>query len=321
MRKLSKFPALLLLLFIAYQPAFAQTTIDFAGQTWIVRTGGGGPGPNHWSDSPESVWVDNSGQLHLKIRKQNDIWYCSEVYAPQSVGHGEYILYLATDVEVLDPNVVTGFFTYETDTREIDIEFSRWGDTAQVDGWYTVQPVISGNQSSFSLHLNGRHSTHKFNWQADSIHFESYYGYSPTLPSNDSLIKSWTYTGHSIPPAGNELFHINFWLMGGKAPTDGRESELIIHAVSSPQPENVIVKDADLVVISPNPVTDYLSISLPAGNSIADVTISTSAGKEFLKNKIVNNRFAADISSYPSGIYIVAIRTSKQTIFKKIIKL
>jgi hypothetical protein len=33
-------------------------TITFAGRSWEVKSGTGGPGPNNWSDSASSVWVD-----------------------------------------------------------------------------------------------------------------------------------------------------------------------------------------------------------------------------------------------------------------------
>ncbi len=45
--------------------SLSARTLDFAGPQWQVRTGSGGPGPNSWSDSEQSVWVDASGKLHL----------------------------------------------------------------------------------------------------------------------------------------------------------------------------------------------------------------------------------------------------------------
>ncbi|NOU18421.1 MAG: choice-of-anchor D domain-containing protein [Bacteroidales bacterium] len=214
----------------------AQTTIQFAGFNWTVRNGSGGPGPNNWSNSPSSVWVDSNGQLHLKIRKIGNIWYCTEVIAQQSFGYGEYRFYVASNVENYDPNIVVGLFTYETDSREIDIEFSRWGDPLKVDGWYTIQPspYNTNNQKSFSLNLSGDYSTHKFIWNSSNIYFQSYHGHYATLPSSDNLIKQWTYTGNNNPPVGNERLHINFWLFSGNPPTNQQEAELIISAVYVP---------------------------------------------------------------------------------------
>ncbi len=216
--------------------SFPQTTIKFTGIKWTVRSGGGGPGPNNWSDSSNSVWVDSLGQLHLKIRRIGDSWYCSEVYAQQSFGYGEYMFYVASNVENYDPEIVVGLFLYENDRREIDIEFSKWEDPASVDGWYTVQPppYNNSNQDSFALNLNGNYSTHKIIWSSDSISFQSYRGHYRSLLSPDSLINQWTYSENKNPPVGNERLHINFWLYGGKPPTNLNDAELIISAVYVP---------------------------------------------------------------------------------------
>lgn len=37
-------------------PLPPATTLQFSGYTWEVRSGEGGPGPNHWS--AQNVWVD-----------------------------------------------------------------------------------------------------------------------------------------------------------------------------------------------------------------------------------------------------------------------
>jgi hypothetical protein len=214
----------------------AQATIKFSGIYWNVRSGGGGPGPNNWSGSSNNVWVDSLGQLHLKIRKIGNSWYCSEIYTQRSFGYGEYRFYVSSNVEKYDPEIVVGLFTYENDSREIDIEFSRWEDTTSLDGWYTVQPppYNSVNQDSFALNLKGNYSTHKIIWSRDSIFFRSYYGHSKILPSPDSLINQWTYSGNKNPPVGNERLHINFWLYGGKPPANRQDAELIISAVYVP---------------------------------------------------------------------------------------
>lgn len=194
----------LLFLCSIFQVINAQKTVQFSGITWNVRNGSGGPGPNYWSDSPDNIWIDADGQLHLKIRKVGNTWYCSEIYAQQSFGFGEYSFYVASNVESFDPEIVAGLFTYETDTREVDIEFSRWGNPANNDGWYTVQPVIAGNQQNFALNLVNDSSTHKFTWGSSNIYFQSYHGHYTTLPSTENLISEWNYTGNSIPPVGNE---------------------------------------------------------------------------------------------------------------------
>ena len=238
MYKQKIFPLLICLLLISFHNNYlsAQTTIQFAGIEWTVRSGSGGPGPNYWSNSSNSVWVDSYGKLHLKIRKVGSTWYCAEIYAQQSFGYGEYRFYVASNVENYDPNIVVGLFIYENDNREVDIEFSRWGNSSNVDGWYTVQPppYNSSNQQKFALNLSGDYSTHKFIWSSSNIFFQSYHGHYTTLPSSDFLIKQWTYTGNNNPPVGNERLHINFWLYSGNPPVNQKEAEIIINAIFVP---------------------------------------------------------------------------------------
>lgn len=299
----------------------AQTAIEFSGILWDVRNGSGGPGPNLWSDSPNSVWVDAEGQLHLKIRKVGNSWYCSEVVARKSFGYGEYRFYVAGNMETYDPEIVAGLFTYETDTREIDIEFSRWGDPASVDGWYTIQPVITGNQQSFPLNLTGDYSTHKFIWTGSNIFFQSYQGHYFNLPSTEYLIKEWNYTGNYNPPVGNERLHINFWLFGGHVPVNQQEAELIITSVFVPS----ITSVHDLPVsngmkISPNPFSDKVTIEMPENMYDGILSVSTSSGLEILKQSLKSYKTIIDLSKFPSGIYYVKLIYEKEVEVQKIIK-
>ena len=65
-------------------------------------------------------------------------------------------------------------------------------------------------------------SLHSFAWTRQAVDFESGSGVgSPT---------KWTYSGSSVPPAGNENVRINLWLFNGVAPSDGRDVEVIIRS-------------------------------------------------------------------------------------------
>ena len=204
----------------------SQNTLQFAGLNWNVKTGTGGPGPNNWSNSSNSVWVDNDGKLHMKIRKLGNEWYCSEVWTEESFGYGEYKFYTETVYENLDKNIVTGLFTYLTDNDEIDIEFSKWGSNLNNQvGNYVVQP---GNLEMFDPNMTGDYSTHRFVWLPNNIQFQSWHGhYSQPGP----LMHEWTYTGVNNPEPANEKLHLNFWLFQGNDPSNQQEAELIINNV------------------------------------------------------------------------------------------
>lgn len=58
-------------------------SLSFAGYQWDVKAGFGNPGANLWSNSSEDVWVDQSGRLHLSLKKKpNGRWYATEVISP-----------------------------------------------------------------------------------------------------------------------------------------------------------------------------------------------------------------------------------------------
>jgi hypothetical protein len=210
--------------------------IEFSGIEWFVKRGTCGPGPNNWSDSKESVWVDTNGKLHLKIRKDKERWYCAEVFATKSFGYGEYLFFIESDASSYQPNIVAGLFTYENDESEIDIEFSRWGDSKKNVGWYTIQPgpYNKVNQDSFPLNLSGTYSTHKFKWRPEKITFESYHGHYKKAPSRNFLINSWIYSGNCIPLMGEERLHINLWMLKGEVLRNQQEAEFVVSFVKVP---------------------------------------------------------------------------------------
>ena len=211
-------------------------TIIFSGYKWEVKSSESkaGPGPNYFSDKEEDVWVDEDGRLHLKIAQKDGKWYCTEVISDSSFGYGKYIFYVASRVDKLDKNIVVGLFTWDTGApehnyREIDIEFSRWGQTTNDNAQYVIQPYTEPrNMKRFSMELNGDYSTHMFEWKPDSIFLQSIHGQYVTPPDTSYLIESWIYTGKDIPPAGNENVRINFWLFRGEPPSDGNDAEVII---------------------------------------------------------------------------------------------
>lgn len=220
-----------------------QNTIEFSGVTWNVRSGQGGPGPNNWSNSVKSIWVDDSGNLHLRIREIGGKWYATEIYFQQSLGYSEYTFYVSSNVDDYDPNVVVGLFTYASDTEEIDIEFSKWGDPENYAGWYVVQPSTPSSRNDFDVSAAGNLSMHRFNWSNTGILFQSYSGHQV---SQNSLIHEWNYTGKNNPNPGNEKVHINFWLMDGNPPSNNQEVEVIIKAVA------IIPLIASVQLSSPN---------------------------------------------------------------------
>jgi len=208
--------------------------IVFSGYVWSVKasTGRVGPGPNYFSDSTQSVWVDSAGRLHMKIRKNKNRWYSSEVILNQNLGYGAYRFYLDSPVDAIDPNAVLGLFTWsdapDYNHREIDIEFSRWGAANNQNAQYVVQPYnVAANIHRFSWPAGATQSMHSFRWQTQNIACESIKGHSlPPAPTD--LLQQWTFTS-GIPVPGDENPRINLWLYRGRAPLNRAEIEVIIN--------------------------------------------------------------------------------------------
>ncbi len=278
---------------IVSSAALAQVRkIDFAGVTWTVRSGSGGPGPNQWSDSEESVWLDEAGHLHLKIRKIDGVWHSVEIDTDGFSTHGEHRFLVEGQIDDLDRHVVLGLFVFANDRNEIDIEYSKWSTPSRQNvGSYAVQPYSTqGNFLRFVSPLDTTLSTHLFNWQADSIVFASYQGLQHgEPPSQDQVINKWTYTGANIPnPLRNLRTIVNFWMFRGTAPVDTSDLEVIIHDVVQPiavtsvderpasQPEGFTLHQN-----YPNPFNPETTIrySVPSGEKVT-LKIYNTTGQE-----------------------------------------
>lgn len=253
---------------VASMNAIAKAeTFDWSGYRWQARTSNGnlqGPGPNLFSDSKENVFVDDKGDLHLKITKNDDgKWVCAEASTTKSLGYGTYEWEVSSRYDTLASNVVVGLFTYSSpeniarqtkgvignkiaDTpHEIDIEFTgAWGDA---NVFYTSHdPDIKPPSRGFYQALNGDYTTHRFTWKPGSIHWESFNGHVAGKKNPGNAITeerkgegegkpaTFTYEGPVVPKDLDEKVIVNFWLFDQKSeeksPSDGKPQEVIIHS-------------------------------------------------------------------------------------------
>lgn len=220
----------------------SERMISFSGYDWIVKSSSGsisgtiGPGNNYYSDSKKNVWVDKNGWLHLKISHRNGRWYCAEVILTKSLGYKKYIFQVNSRVDQFHPNVVGGLFTYLDGTdhaEEIDIEFSRWGDSKNVsNALFSIQPYsIVENTNNFRLDLMSYASTYLFDWKPGKVDFTSYHGHYSSLSADSTLvISNWSYSGKNVPVDQNARIHINLWLFRRDMidPEDHPDAEMII---------------------------------------------------------------------------------------------
>jgi hypothetical protein len=250
MKRLLKSAGLLRLVILALLVVFGLTTasaekiLRFSGLDWAVRPKGmGAPGPNHWD--PRNAWVDELGYLHLTYTTRNGKWSGAEVYTTQKFGFGQYQFWIGGRVDDLDKNLVLGMFPYPEavpdskksvdGTREIDIEFSRWGLTTAPMLNYTVWPVKDGLKSqtqSYHINLKNNRSTHRFIWGPNNVYFQSLDGW---IYSNEGQIAAWNYHPKDFKDHIAQTpmpVHINLWSVKGQPPFNGKSVEIIIRAFS-----------------------------------------------------------------------------------------
>jgi hypothetical protein len=212
--------------------------IQFAGYTWRVRQANDleGPGPNYFSDRPDSVWVDTAGRLHLRVAPAEDgRWYGAEIISPTSLGYGTYQFSVDSRLDTLDPNVALGLFTWSDDPaenhRELDIEFARFGQPTALIGRYTLQPYTSEGNVFLFTQPDSPESMHSFRWDSAGIEFWSSADASGAPGRLRTSIAQHVFS--AVPPSvGDERVHLNLWLDAGNAPSDGQPVEVIIRNFS-----------------------------------------------------------------------------------------
>jgi hypothetical protein len=209
--------------------------LNFCGYDWWLKSSAGpvGPGPNHFSDSTNNVWLDAQGRLHLRITNRSNQWQCAEIVSARTFGYGSYRFEVASDANTINLSAVLGLFTWSDDPaythREIDVECSRWGNAADANNaQFVVQPWdTAGHLIRYPVPGGLAASTHLFTWETNRVTFRSQRGsYSPN-PGPAIVITNWTYS-LDVPQSGNENVRLNLWLFNGVAPVGNQEVECVV---------------------------------------------------------------------------------------------
>jgi len=231
--------AILAALALPLLPAAASAKmLKFAGHVWKVRPNGvGGPRDNHWCQG--NAFVDKNGALHLRMTYRGGRWCSAQVTSVERMGFGTYEWKLARRVDDLDPNVVFGLYHYPTadlgpdGTREIDIEFTRWGKPEAGALNYTVWPNEVGRPQetrALPIALKGEESVHRYRWSPAEVAFASDDGAPPTP---ETAIARWTFA----PPSPEQTIareampvNMNLWMIA--PPAERRTVEVVISGFS-----------------------------------------------------------------------------------------
>lgn len=208
-------------------------TIEFSGYHWVTKESFGkhtGPGRNYFSGTKENVWVDSLGKLHLRLTFRNDKWYCPEVRLIDGLGYGRYYFHMDPLPQQLDKDIVIGLFVYDLEDssnfhKEIDIEFSKWGNDTLMNSQYVVQPK---EEEAFRFNTDFNQPTkHMIELRKQKIAFKSIY---TALNKDDIPLEI---TRHKLKPdyhynTSDERAIINVWLYRTSEPANLKEFEVVI---------------------------------------------------------------------------------------------
>ncbi|HEY6806428.1 MAG TPA: glycoside hydrolase family 16 protein [Pyrinomonadaceae bacterium] len=209
------------------RPSFSTpTTLKFSGYDWEIRSVPSNRGGKRNDYDPANAWIDDQGFLHLRITQKFGKWTCAELMLPRSLGYGSYFVVIR-DTAALDPAVVAGMFTWdESDDdenhREMSVELARWGDPANKNAQYVVQPYyVPANVARF-MTPSGT-VTHSFRWEPGKVSFRSVRGNAATNttpPIAEHVFSS------GVPAPGNESIHLNLYIFGNN--TLRSDAEVVI---------------------------------------------------------------------------------------------
>jgi hypothetical protein len=196
------------ILAVAVVPGAARPpspVIDFSGYQWRLREAPSSRnGRNDYS--PSNISVDEQGAMHVRISKTEKDWSCAEASLTRNLGYGTYE-FVVRGLEALEPAAVFGMFTYDYASgtlrnREMDIEISRWGDPANPNARYALQPYdVATNVYRFNAPAGTL--TFSLRWEQGRITFRTLRG--------STKVSEHVFT-EGVPPPGIESIRVALYV-------------------------------------------------------------------------------------------------------------
>jgi hypothetical protein len=186
-----------------------RKTVRFGGYEWTVRATPSDRGGVNEYDSA-NAWTDKSGALHLKIVRAKVGWTCAQVYLDESLGYGTY-RFVVRDISRQDPAAVLAIYTWdakkavEQAPREWDFEFSRWGNPANKNAQYVVQPRELPNHTD-RFEAPAGVLSHSIRWEAGKASFRTVRG----ADGRGALAYEHVFTA-GVPIPASEKLRLNFY--------------------------------------------------------------------------------------------------------------
>jgi hypothetical protein len=74
---------------------------------------------------------------------------------------------------------------------------------------------------------------------------------------------------------------------------------------------------SNAVTVYPNPASNKVTVTLPEGDAVKQVLLEDQYGRVQKRFNTVQNTYTIDISALPPGLYVITVKTGKETVAKK----
>ena len=212
------------ILAVAVAPGAARPpspVIDFRDYQWRLRDAPSSRGGQNVY-SPSNIRVDEEGAMHLRISKTEKDWSCAEASMMRDLGYGTYE-FVVRGLDTLEPAAVFDLFTYDyasgaLHNREMNIEISRWGDPANKNAQYILQPFyVAANVHRFNAPAGTL--TFSLRWEQDRATFRTLRG--------SAVVSEHIFTA-GVPPPGIESMRVALFIYRGAAVKLQHPMEVVI---------------------------------------------------------------------------------------------
>jgi hypothetical protein len=215
---------------VAGNPASVRAPhlLRFSTYDWTIRqTGSDRHGTPHLYNVSNTS-IDKQGNLHLRVAKHDTEWTCAEVSLQHSLGYGRYEA-VVDGVDQFEPATVFDMFTWDTtgtdqNRREMNTQFTRWGDPKAPNGEFSVQPYYRpANTYRYSVAKTPLLLT--MLWQNGRVTFST--ATVDDLGRTRSRVAEHTFTA-DVPSPESETVHLNLCVFEYGKVHQTSDSEVVV---------------------------------------------------------------------------------------------
>jgi hypothetical protein len=183
--------------------------LQFSGYQWRLRDAPSSRGGVSNNYSPENIWTDATGALHMKIARAGDDWTCAEISLTRSLGYGTYKV-TVRDTSKLHQAAVFTMFTWDyarpdENHGEMDMEFRHWPGRKE-NFQYVVPPYYAGQNAVRAL-MPVVPVIHSLRWEPGRAAFQTVRAADPS----GKAVAGNIFT-QSVPVHGIESFRMCLYI-------------------------------------------------------------------------------------------------------------